>query len=622
MTLSMPHAPQEGNRSSDLLVMAAWFGIVTGLVEGTAFTALQKFEWLTWNINLDAVTYEIIWISQVFDLALFGAAGIGLAIAARLLPRVPMLRIGVFLFGFAMFLDWLLLSGRIATIGAATLAAGLAAALVRWFENHREAALGFWRGSLPWAFGIVLLALAGIEGNEWLRERRALASLPPAAPDAPNVLVIVVDTLRADHLSTYGYPRPTSPNFDRLAREGTLFERAFSTSSWTLPSHASLLTGRYPHEHGAERESYDGRFPSIAGVLQARGYRTAAVSANLIFFTEKRGFGEGFIRFDDFFHSVADRAVRTVYGRKLHRWVMHKLGNQDLPARRWADSVNRAALGWIDLDPKKPFFAFLNYMDTHDPYLPPQPYRSRFSKLTNPGGRINEFEGQRSPQLTPEQLQSEIDAYDGAISYVDEQIGRLLGELDRRGLKENTIVIFTSDHGESFGEHGIFTHSTALYRQLIHVPLIVRWPGRVPAGMRIAVPVSNGGLPATLVEILGMEPAATFAGRSLVTLWKNPGTYPDWPDPLAEIAQLPFPSMKKFPIYQGGIKSLVGREWQYIEHEKFGAELYRWENDPGQVNDVAKTPQGQAVAAEFAARMKTFLHGGAASSSIGREESR
>src|SRR5215470_1373262 len=176
-----------------------------------------------------------------------------------------------------------------------------------------------------------------------------------ASSDAPNIIMIVIDALRADHLSSYGYVRPTSPHLDRLAQQGVVFEHALSASSYTLPAHASLLTGRYLYEHGVEWNNrtarFANRYPRLAEALQSRGYRTAAFSANVFWVTRSKGFGRGFIHFEDYFQSVADMAARTLYGRIIETLILRRLGYEDIPARRRASDINRSVLQWIERDP-------------------------------------------------------------------------------------------------------------------------------------------------------------------------------------------------------------------------------------------------------------------------------
>jgi arylsulfatase A-like enzyme len=267
-------------------------------------------------------------------------------------------------------------------------------------------------------------------------------------------------------------------------------------------------------------------------------------------------------------------------------------------------------LGWIDKDPSRPFFAFLNYYETHDPYVPPQPYRSMFSQLEEPGGLISTDWDMNHIyiSLTPEQLQGEIDAYDGAIAYVDEHIGRLLGDLQNRDLAENTLVVITSDHGDMFGEHGLFEHTNSLYREVIHVPLMIWWPEHVPAGERVSQPVTNAALPATLLDLIGAGEQASFPGPSLAQLWTEPNGHPDWPYPIAELGQQDWVPVQN-PSAHGAMQSAISPQWHYITHEKFGEELYDWLIDPEESTDLAESPEFQSVATGFRTYLETLVAG-------------
>ena len=422
-----------------------------------------------------------------------------------------------------------------------------------------------------------------------------------APPDTPNILLIVIDTLRSDHLSSYGYERSTSPTIDRLAAQGVLFENTFSTSPYTTPSHASLLTGRYPHEHGTQwitrRPILDDRYPTLPEALKAKGYRTAAFSANRFWFTREQGFGRGFIHFEDNFHSLGDMAVRTVYGRKFEESILRRLF-EDYPWRKQARDINNSVLHWLQRNPEKPFFAFLNYFDVHDPYFPPQPYRSEFSALENPGGIVNSYQNRFNPQLTPQELQYEIDAYDGAISYVDDHIAQLLVEIKHLGLGDNLLVIITSDHGEAFGEHGTVLHPNSVYREEIQVPLILWHPGAISAGGRISPPVTNAALPATIIDLISQGEQNPFPIQSLTPLWKDLKAHPESPLPLAEMEHWPW-MPEKSPSSHGAMTSLISSEYHYIEHETLGTELYEWQKDPLESHNLADSPEGQAIIGWF-----------------------
>jgi arylsulfatase A-like enzyme len=225
-------------------------------------------------------------------------------------------------------------------------------------------------------------------------------------------------------------------------------------------------------------------------------------------------------------------------------------------------------------------------MDTHDPYLPPLSYRNMFASRKSPSGVLNWRVG-RDHLQSPEQRQGEIDAYDGAIAYVDTHIHQLLVELQKRHLDTNTLVVITSDHGEAFGEHSSYLHGNSLYREETHVPLIFWWPGRVPAGLRMEHPVTNAALPATVMDLLGMHAQTLFPGLSLAKLWDPTQAYLNWPYPLTEIEQIPW-GRKEAPASHGSIKSMVSSLRHYIMHEKLGIELYDWKNDPHELHNLVE----------------------------------
>ena len=592
--------------NKDIVVLALWFGLMTGLVDATILNFTRP-SGLAMRLPSD-----MFWISPLLDAFLFGVVGLVLVGVALLSPGLPILRSAVFLFGWLTFFDWAMLKGHIRHSAGLILAAGLAVTLMRWFQRHPQQMLAGCRKTLPWILSGVLLFLVGLEGGAWLREHILTARLSAPPPGSPNILVIVVDTLRADHLSAYGYARATSPNFDRIAKQGVLFENTYSASSWTLPSHASLLTGRYPHEHGADLDRYDGRYPTIAQALRGEGYRTGAFSANIFYFCRVRGFGPGFLHFEDFFGSWANIASLTFYGHKFNQFVTIPLGYKDVPGRKRAPEVNQEFLQWIDRDPGKKFFAFLNYFDVHDPYLPREPYRSQFASAKNPGGLIDEFNEsapQSVSQLTPEKLQGEKDAYDGAFAFVDDEIGKLFSDLKARGLAENTLVVITSDHGEELGDHGLLLHQDSLYRQELHVPLVFWWPGKIPAGVRLGTTISNTALPATIMDLLGHNEQSTFPGPSLAQIWKTPADVSAWPEPVAELAQVPFvPGKKnKVPGNYGAMKSLITSRWQYITNEKLGEELYDWREDPQELHNLAATEEGQQISRDLLARLRAIV---------------
>ncbi|MBZ5599305.1 MAG: sulfatase-like hydrolase/transferase [Acidobacteriia bacterium] len=609
-----------------LVMMALWFGIVAGIVEGVGLLLFQRINWARWGPTLH-VSEQIIWISAIVDAILFSGLTLLIGLAGRFIPRMSAASLVVFALSTATVYDWLALTARLYPASCLLLGLGTAAVVTRWFRRHESASRYFFQGTAPWLAAVLVVAGAGIQGRIWFREHRALAELPPASPGAPNVLVVVVDTLRADHLSGYGYARPTSPNMDRLGEQGVRFENAISTSSWSFPSHVSLVTGRYQFEHGLGRippmaafgSSPDlGGFPTLGEKLERQGYRTAAFSANRLFFSGNLGFSRGFAHFEDYFHSPADMFVRTLFGREFSRIylvrtdrskpkrVLRWLGFDSLldpDAEGWGNSsgalgvrkrasvVNQEVVRWIDHTPQRPFFAFLNYFDAHGPYGLPRSY----------------------PRPAWPQS-SEMDLYDDDIRYVDDNLGQLLEALQQRRLLNNTLVVITSDHGEGLWQHGLPTHGRALYRELIHVPLIFWYPGHIAPGLRVATPVTNASIASTVMELVGAQPQSGFPEPSLSGLWDAWGVPPEWPATLSELAQNRYEDGRdrsgnhQIPTSTtGSMKSLVTPQWHLIVHEKLGGQLYDWASDPGESNNVVDTPEGREVARQLAERMQGML---------------
>ncbi len=570
-------------------------GLVSGLIEGGLHLLRQRLD------ILDNSWYSIIWIAAVFNGLLVGAAGVlaGVVVARR--PATRRLYVGMaFSLWFLalvpvlalMLEEWLYRYAiLLLTLGAST-------AGTRWYFSHEAWVRRATRPAVGVALAASLIAFVGIEGGTSIQERVATARLPTATASAPNVLLIIVDTLRSDHLSSYGYGRRTSPAIDRLAAQGVLFENSFSTSSYTLPSHESILTGRYPRDHQVEWDTDYRRpehpVPILPQVLQSYGYRTGAFSANTLFFTREHGFGRGYLHFEDFFHSLADMAGRTAYGT-IGKLAGLRLGFQNLPARKLATDVTSAADRWISRDTDRPFFVTMNFMDVHDPYLPPEPYLSLFATAPRPKALVD-FRRLERP-LTAAQLQGEVDAYDGAIAYVDAQISRLLSLIQARSLTRELLVVVTSDHGEEFGEHGGFNHAKHLYREVIQVPLVLWQPGRVPAGTRVNQPVSNAAIAATVLTLLDADPAP-FVVPSLQPLWE--GTRSDFAPPVAALKRSP----RRGRINQGSMRSVVDGAWHYIEQDGRGFELFDWIADPRERTDLATTPPAPAISHRLRTHLK------------------
>jgi arylsulfatase A-like enzyme len=590
----------------EIITMSVWFAIISGIIEGLMFLVFQQFG------RIMGVSLEILWISPLVNFVIFGVVGLGLVIVDRILPNLPVEMFAVFIFTLLTILDWLTIAfmERFEPYAIIIFSIGLSVVFLRWYQKHGRKLQYLIRRTVPWLAVFVIVLLVVIQGGSWLFEKIAIANLPSGISNSPNVILIVVDTLRADHLSVYGYPRDTSPNIDRFASQGVLFQNAIAPATNSLPSHVSIFSGLYPHSHGTEWNTplayRDGSFPTLAEALRSDGYVTAGFSANLFWVTSAYGFNRGFIHFEDYFRSVGDMILRTLYGRLFEKFALQRLGFEDIPARRHAADINRSVFSWFDSEKKNPFFLFINYIDVHDPYLPPEPYRSKFSKTENPGGILNCGVGRCDPTLTADQLQSEKDAYDGAISYVDAQINQLLTGLRQRGLLDNTLIIITSDHGEAFDEHGMYLHDNSLYREVIHVPLILIWPGHLPENVQIAQPVSIAALPATIVDLLGEKGQNVFSIQSIRPLWEDNKAAANWPYPLSEIAGRPW-MPDNYPVHNGWVKSLVSPQWQFVKNENLPDELYNWQADVLEKNNLAQQPDMQSEILAFTAKLNEDL---------------
>ncbi len=329
-----------------------------------------------------------------------------------------------------------------------------------------------------------------------------LVACPSAKKPKPNVLWIVVDTMRADRL---GGERNLTPYLDKLGEKGVVFESAYSHAPWTLPSMASMLTSLHPKEHGAG--GWLGRFQTMRegiktapAIFSRAGYQTHAI-VNVEFLKEKYGVTRDFDGLDTV---TFENNVEV----------------------RLAEETTDAALKFMGAaGTDKPFFMFLHYFDVHAVYDPPQPFRRRYAApFDREGGEQRTMFGTRDHMialrdgklnLTPEWIDRAARLYDGEVAYTDAEIGRLLDQMAAMGLDDNTLIVFTSDHGEEFLEHGSFEHGHTVFDELIHIPLVMSGPG-VKAGQRIPQVVRQVDILPTLCEWADVAGERSFTGLSLM----------------------------------------------------------------------------------------------------------
>lgn len=438
---------------------------------------------------------------------------------------------------------------------------------------------------------VTLAAAAAIAPVAWRVIHGALEPPPgtAVARERPDVLLVVLDTTRADHLGSYGYALPTTPRLDRLAAEGALFERAYAAAPWTLPSHASLFTGLDVATHGAtwEHRRLDDRFATIATRLHALGYATVAVSENP-FIGASTGFARGF---DAFFEMYG-------YGRRTVTTRLAEQVARKLEGRHETDGHTEASLetltGWLAAHRGRgqPVFAFVNLMAAHLPNYPRAEWPGAsydaddLAELDEMGRLPDRFfiDGK---ELDARQLALLEHFYDGDLHHLDGAVGRLVEWLRRSGHLDRTLLVVTADHGENFGDHGFLEHQYCIYDSLLHVPLLVRYPARVAPGTRVAQPVSTLDLADTILDVV--EPGAT--ARSLLREPRRAALFAETSRvPLFEVrraldSEFVAAAYTRFPEHLESVR-LDG--YKLIRGSDGSRQLFQIEVDPGETRDLAR----------------------------------
>jgi arylsulfatase A-like enzyme/Flp pilus assembly protein TadD len=381
-----------------------------------------------------------------------------------------------------------------------------------------------------------------------------LPTLAAAATDHPNVILITLDTVRADRMGFLGSKNGLTPNLDRLALQGVVFEHAYSQAPITPVSHATILTGTFPQYHGIRNfgDRLPPSVPFLPEILHSQGYHTGAFVGSIIL-DPKNGFASGFDHGFD------------VYNAGFHR---QKTGERrEASMQRRGEVTLGHVLEWLGQQQGKPFFLWFHLWDAHDPYNPPEPFRSRF-----PGA-----------------------PYNGSIAYVDATVGKLLDYLRKQGLYDNTLIAVAADHGESLGDHGELTHSIFLYDATIHVPLLLKLPGKRFVGQRVNAAASLVDLAPTLLEALGQTAPPAMQGRSLLPLIGNP--HPENRPSLATGDH----SERSFG-WSALVSLRVGNQL-YVRAPT--PELYDLAADPGAKNNLY--PGRRAAAVRFAIQLDNFV---------------
>ncbi len=433
--------------------------------------------------------------------------------------------------------------------------------------------------------------------------RPELAALGTAgAPHARNVVVLTIDTLRANKLRPYNRrSRVRTPAFDRFASEGVVFERAQTPENWTKPAVASILTSLFPATHGAKNDA--SRLPhsalTLGEVYQSHGYRTASFLANG-YVSRAFGFDQGWTHYTNYIRERRNTNASNVFGE----------------AATWIEEH-------VDDHEDEGFFVYIQTIDPHVPYDPPDEFLRMYDARTGYEGQVQnrrthlllEEAKRRPPRVTFDEsdVQRLEALHDGEISYHDRHFGGFLDKMRELGLMENTIFVVTSDHGEEFNEHGSWGHGHSIFQELLHVPLVVRWPGVAAPGTRVPHVVSTMGIAPTVLEATGHEVPAVFEGRSLTGFLRGA------PEPGPWVA---------FSDFQENRRVIRGMDWKLVLRSSLTYVLFDLANDPGELTevDVSRHPVAMRYLRSLSGQMlgasdrSNWLTGGQGSSAVQAED--
>ena len=411
----------------------------------------------------------------------------------------------------------------------------------------------------------------------------------PLPSTRPNLILISLDCLRADHLGSYGYERDTTPRLDQLASRSTVFETAISASSFTHPTHMTMLTGLPPSIHGVSRWQKPGSsLDYLPDLLSTAGYRTSGIVSGPLL-SQSFGFERGFDRYH-WFHDTTR-----------------------------ANALAEAALQMLERGRGQPQFLFLHFFDIHWPYWPPDEFNTMFGSRAEDASRLLGKVRHQYPPDSDEDIRHVIDLYDGELAYLDREVGRFIDALQDRGLYDNTLIIVTADHGEAFFEHGFWEHGQTLYEEMVHVPLIVKWPA-MDRAERIGALVSQSDIFPTLLEAAGLEPRGE--GLALSRYLSDPS-----PEPRKVISEITWDPLPTRPAYMD--VAWRGERYKYIAHfqaptvdalytsEIQHDELYDLKDDPEEKRNVlqevrAEARSGRRAVLDYLARARALraLRGG------------
>ncbi|HBD09037.1 MAG TPA: hypothetical protein DCZ69_12330 [Syntrophobacteraceae bacterium] len=586
-TLDSPKPPNPWDRPFSILLLVVWFGLVTGGAEALTVAILYRLKLCA----LDVVS-PYLWVIPISNAVTLAIPGMALYVLGRFRIVTSLMGVTTFLLTFVLSANLVLAIGVTQQVSLSwwaivLLAGGLATQARRLATKYPH---GFHRLVTRTTLALIVitgLVAVGTVGSDALNRRNMALGIPPASANAPNVLLIVLDTVRAKSMSLYGHGHPTTPNLERWAKQGIVFDRAISPAPFTLTAHASMFTGRYPQNLTADwTVPLDNDPPTLAEALYAQGYMTAGVVSNTSSCGRQTGLGRGFVLYEAHRLTPLEFAVRASLPRRLN----HLPKTNSIEASR----INERFFRFLEHRQRQPFFVFLNYFDCHAPYFPEgplgRPYRgySRRDKL-----RLLQWTLESFMNFETDGLDFAREAYEASLAELDSAIGALLAGLEERGEREHTLVIIVGDHGEQFGEHGLVQHADSLYRPVLHVPLLIIDPRSPTTGQRVHEMVSLRDLPATILELLGL-PTSKIPGDSFAGLATGQPSqpYPNTPK-LAFINTGPnFPAWH--PNSTGPLEAVFADGKYYIK-SPHREELYDFDKDPEEQANLAESEAGRPL---------------------------
>ncbi len=569
-----------------------WFGLASGFAQVAVHCGLHWYRGhhLFFNENF-------LWMTPLAEAVVFAALSLPLVILAAVFRGKISLSLCA---GFAAFLAahcFLSVIGSLMLLAVLLLSLGISIQTARWADRNPVMIAAIIRRSLLWLLAATAVLAVGVLGYRRIEEAAAWKRLPAPPEDRPNVLWVVLDTVRADALRVYGNQQAQTPSLQRFANRSVVFDRAVAPASWTLPSHASMFTGRYPNELSTDWLSpLDDRYPTVAEVLRDQGFATAGFVANYSFCSRPAGVARGFIHYEDFPLSIGEFLKHSWLIRLMmgSREGFSCVGMYNNPSRKSGRQVTDDFLDWLKDHQDRPFFAFLNYLDAHDPYLPDKLVGEDRPLTHDEKILMRNWWQMEQADIGPEEMRLARACYDSMIHYLDRQMGRLLDGLEAYGLRDNTIVIITSDHGEHFGEHGLCYHGNSVYRPLVHVPLIIGWTNRLPAGVRVDQPVTLRDLAATVVDLTAAENGSVLPGNSLAACWRGDRPLPDGGTSPLYTTTNPHPRMDIFPHHRQS-PATRGPQHALLENDKY---VIRFGDDQREMYDFATDPQEETNLAD------------------------